>query len=308
MKKFADLKITENGKDKYININIWYIFKSYNEAKKYGYEKDLKEYYKERFKGSLFSTHKDVSKKKPLSLYTAKPYSNSYFKYQQNQPGLANDESVQHELFKDIIQNFRKLVLFFNKEQVILYIKKSEIEYNFNANGNNYRADIYFEFDKSEPAEYLYKWNGKLFFEIKYTHAVNNKKRTDCITEQIPMVEHSISKYYAEMIENMYNEQSMVNTIDYIKKQLNDKIYVKIISDPTPICYNELIKFREKCRLLNENNEVLKNQIEMLKDINKEIVQKNNKLELELNQMKSRADKIFGNKFLKCLIRIAGIE
>ena len=304
MKKFADLKITEDGQKIYENINIWDIYRSYNDAKEQGYNDTLKQFYQEKFKDCLFSTHKDTLKKQPLSLCIKEPYSNSYFKYKSSQP----EESVYHELFKDIIQNLRKLVLCFNEKQIVLYIKKSEIEYNFNANGFSYRTDIYFEFEKSVPEEYLYKWNGKLYFEIKYSSEVKKEKRTNCIIEQVPMVEHSISKSFIEKIDNISDEKSMTETVEYIRRQLEQKIYVKIISDPTPICYSELIKYKEKCALLNKNNEVFENQIEMLNTINREISLKNDESELKLNQVKLKLDNIYKNKLLRHLIRIVGIK
>lgn len=305
MKRTADLQISEN---RYKRISIWDIFKAYQEAQAVGYRYDIKQYYIEHFKGHLFSTHTDTSKKKPLSLCNKKPYNKSFFKYYPNQAPQESDDTVQHELLKEIIRDIDKLVLVYNSQKIVLYIDKNEIEYRFSANGNQYRADIFFEFYKSEPEEYLYKWNGRLYFEIKHKHAVDNKKQTDCQLERIAMVEYSISKYYIKMIEKMCTEEDELRIYNYIKNALCQCIYVKILSNPEPKHYSQLLIAQDEINNLKNTHIKYGEQLESLKKENYELdkslrnsIEENKKLQEYINQVKSK-------KLLSFLFKIFRIE
>ncbi len=259
MKKRADL-LLPNGQ--YKRIDIWYVDKHYKQqVLNNNYEYDIKQFYKDFYKGKLYSTHFNVKHKKNLSLNIKDKYYKSYFKYYPGQSSHSIEETVPHELFKDIIGNMSQLTLRSNHRDIILFISESDIEHKFKANGNTYYADIFFKFYKSIPEEYFYKWNGELCFEIKHTHAVEAKKHRDCYKEGIAIFEHSISSNYVNMISRIINEQSENAVVSLITNALKEYIYGEFISDP------ESEEFKMINRLNNEISFLNKEKIENQKTI-----------------------------------------
>lgn len=271
MKLFADYKI-ENG---YKRINIWNIYNSY---KKYVKEKgyiDFKEYYNKYYKNRLFSTHGANSIKMSMTLVHMHPYGKSYFKYLGDLNEKGQFESISHSTYKDIISEMSTLNLVINEKIIKLYVSSSKIEWFFSANGNNYIADVFIKFYKSEPERYYKKWNGQLCFEIKNTHSVDKKKIKDCYIAGIPIFEHTISKKLM-MDGHTESEYEILSQTRFIFDKLSEKIYGKLLSDPDNEIYEiEKIK-KEKDDLLIKNQQLLSinNELRDMTDSQKSIIKK----------------------------------
>lgn len=306
MKRQADLLLDD---EKYKRIGIWYIYNDYKRQKKENnYEYDLKQFYNDYYKGKLYSTHYKIERKKKLSLNIKHPYGNSFFRYYPGQSSHCSEETIPHEMFKDIISGFSKLVLRVDRKDIILYVSEGDIEHKFHANGNIYYADIYFKFFKSEPEEYYYKWNGEICFEIMHTHKVGEKKKFDCLKEGIAVFEHPISTAYIDLISNIYNEQSEFRVVKKITEDLQDYIKGSIISNPETEEYIMIKKLQKEIEDLKQDNnmqlcmiEDLNNKIRNIKFENKSILSQNNQLE----KFKST---IFEKKIFKLLLKIYGIK
>lgn len=290
MKLFADYKI-ENG---YKKINIWYIYNSYNSYIKEEKYIKFEDYYNKFFKNRLFSTH--TSNKIKMTLVKRHPYGKSFFKYCGNINDNGTSESITHSVYKEIIKEFYILNLIVNDKQIKLYVSYSDIEYDFTANGNNYTADIYICFYKSVPEDYLYKWKGKLLFEIRYTHAVEEDKAKDCYFEGIPVFEHTVSDKL-KMNEYLVSEEELINQKNFIKEKLSEKIYGKLLSDPKSEDYYDMIKDLQKenyelksnNKYLFKSNKILSDRIMELENDSNEIT-KNNELLFKVN--KNQANRI----------------
>lgn len=300
MKKFADFKLSDG---QYKRISIWDI---YNDYKKYKYELnylyDIKQFYKDFYKGNLFSTHFKSENKKRLSLCIFDNYKDSFFRYCKNDSfQYCSQESAPHELFKDIISAYDKLTLKNNNQIIVLYISESDIEHEFIANGNRYYADIYFKFYKSEPEEYLYKWNGELCFEIKYSHAVDSKKRVDCYREGIAVFEHTISKAYADRIKDIDSKHTEELVVDEITRMLETAIYGKLISDPEIVGYTKIRNLQNKINELeyryNAQQQSIKN-LEEMRDFFKK----------EKNTLLTFKKSVESKKLLKFLLKLYRIK
>lgn len=308
MKLFADYKI-ENG---YKNINIWYIYNSYNAyIKEEGYL-EFKKYYLKYFKNRIFSTHK--FNKVPMLLVNKQPHKNSFFRYKSNINNAGNSESITHSTYKEIIKDISILNLVVNDKIIKLYVSDSDIEYEFIANGNRYYADVFIRFYKSIPEEYFYKWRGKLLIELNKTHAIGKKKAKDCYDYGFPIFEHTISEKLL-MNEHTNSEEEILQQKNFISNYLSEKIYGKLISDPIS---EDFIMIE---RLKKENNE-LKNKYDNLLNNNSLLInvneyQANRIVELQAEnadiknsnqQLVNYKNAIEKKKILKIILKICGVK
>lgn len=289
MKTFADYKLDEN---KYIRISIWDIYHQYTLARNRGYIYDLRNYYKENFSGKLFSVHKNPNTKKPMSLVINATYGKSFFRYTKGSNITNNKESLVHEMYKEIISRLSELNLVYGKECIKIYVTKTDIEYHFEANHNNYVADVFIWFNKSEPSEYYKKWGGKLCFEVKHTHSVDSKKITDCNTAGIAIFEHKISNKL--MIKNDYcsSKAEFDDRVKFITQYLKQKIYGKIL----------FVSEKDKFKMLHcentENQRLQRTIVNLEHTIEASKIEKNNlkqdieRLEMENESLKAQTQKL----------------
>ena len=263
MKLFADYKI--DGDSGYKNINIWDIYNGYNNYVSKEGKIDFKEYYNRFYKNRLFSTHK--STKMAMTLITRKPYGKSYFRYLANINSKGKFESINHSIYKEIIKELDVLNLKVDKQNIKLYVSNSDIEVGFTANGNNYYADVLINFYKSEPEVYYHKWNGKLCFEINYSHPVDDKKVNDCFLEGIAIFEHTISP---KLTINEYtsSEDDLISQKNFILEKLSEVIYGKLLSDPIAYSYTGAYNLTEENKNLKIKNVELSNLNKLLLNIN----------------------------------------
>lgn len=304
MKFLADYKLPDGS---YKRIRVKNIIDDYKYHKyKLNYPYDFKQFYQDYYKGNLFSTHLRVSRKQNMYLRVCEVYENSYFKYYPKQaPKIISQDTIPHELFKDIICGFQKLVLKYYNQEVTLYISECDTEHQFFANGHEYYADIYFKFYKSEPEEFLYKWNGELYFEIKHTHAVGNKKRKDCQTDKLAVFEHSISKAYLDWIDRLNDSNSEEVIIEKITDSLQSVIYGKWLSDPKT---EEYIMIKE----LQNKVFALENQLSTVKEDSKDALESlENKCKLVTNERDELSvfkSKVESKRILRALLKLYRIK
>lgn len=304
MKLFADYKI-EKG---YKRISIWNIYNGYKAYISLNEKIELKEYYKKFYKNRIFSTHRN--RKIPMTLVVRHPYGKSFFKYLRNKNPKGELESVSHSTYKEIVNEMRILNLVVHKQKIKLYVSYSDIEYYFNANGNDYYADIFIYFNKSEPEEYYYKWGGKLCFEIKHTHPVEKKKAYDCYKEGIAIFEHPISEKL--MINgNTNSEEELINQKNFIAKELSEEIYGDLISNPSTEEYVMIQKLKSENIALKTENESLRkyntNLIKKINELNDSIEKSNNDvLQLQNEHFKFLQLKrqINNHKFLRKFMKL----
>ncbi len=301
MKLFADYKI----EDGYKNINIWYIYNSYKAYIKSEGNISFEKYYDKFFKHRLFSTHR--VNKIQMMLVKKYPYGNSFFRYYGNINDKGKSESITHSTYKDIIKELYILNLLVNGKLIKLYVSYSDIEYNFIANSNNYYSDVFIRFYKSDPEEYLYKWNGKLCIEINYTHPSGKEKARDYYVEGMALFEHNVSRKLL-MDEHTDSEDKIINQKEFIKEKLSDKIYGKLLSDPKSKEYIMIEKLKkENMELQNKNNELERKNLLLLRENNLQstkIVEMKQKT-LKLEEYKEKIEK---HKFINLIIKLFGIK
>lgn len=305
LKIFADYQLAEND---YKRISRWDINDSYkNYISTTNQNITIQKYYQITYKNKLYSTHRDFNRKQPLALTIKDPFYNSFFKYVGGSRHSSSEESISHELYKEIIANLKILNLKINKQMIKLYITKSEIEYKFTANSNTYFADVFFWFNKSEPEEYTIKWGGIICFEIKYTHATEKQKILDCQLSNIPIFEHSISKKL-RVDGDIKNKEEEIEAQNFIRNYMEKEIFGKLLSDPETEVYKQIKNLkREKIEL---NNTITSNQ-SIISNLNREIDNlkaTNNKLKNENQKMCNILKRINQHSILKLLLKLFKIE
>lgn len=290
MKLFADYEI-ENG---YKRISIWNIYNGYVAYIANEKRIDFKEYYIKFFKNRIYSTHK--VNKIPMTLVVKHPYGRSFFRYSGRTNGNGSLESISHSTYKDILNEMGTLNLVINSQQISLDVSYSDIEYFFKANGNDYYADVFIFFKKSFPEEYYYKWGGKLCIEINHTHAVEKRKIDDCYKQGIAVFEHSISKKL-QMNENVQTEEELLHQKNFITKKLSEKIYGRLISNPSTEEYIMLQK-------LKSENETLKAENKSLQEHNAYLEEKLNTEGEEVKNLLLLKEGINQHRILRILVRL----
>lgn len=312
MKIFADYQLAEND---YKRISRWDINDSYkNYISTTNQNITIQKYYQITYKNKLYSTHRDFNRKQPLALTIKDPFYNSFFKYVGGSRHSSSEESISHELYKEIIANLKILNLKINKQMIKLYITKSEIEYKFTANSNTYFADVFFWFNKSEPEEYTIKWGGIICFEIKYTHATEKQKILDCQLSNIPIFEHSISKKL-RVDGDIKNKEEEIEAQNFIRNYMEKEIFGKLLSDPETEVYKQIKNLkREKIELNNtitSNQSIISNLNREIDNLNREIDNlkaTNNKLKNENQKMCNILKRINQHSILKLLLKLFKIE
>lgn len=312
LKIFADYQLAEND---YKRISRWDINDSYkNYISTTNQNITIQKYYQITYKNKLYSTHRDFNRKQPLALTIKDPFYNSFFKYVGGSRHSSSEESISHELYKEIIANLKILNLKINKQMIKLYITKSEIEYKFTANSNTYFADVFFWFNKSEPEEYTIKWGGIICFEIKYTHATEKQKILDCQLSNIPIFEHSISKKL-RVDGDIKNKEEEIEAQNFIRNYMEKEIFGKLLSDPETEVYKQIKNLkREKIELNNtitSNQSIISNLNREIDNLNREIDNlkaTNNKLKNENQKMCNILKRINQHSILKLLLKLFKIE
>lgn len=313
MKLFANY--SEDCK-KYKLISVFDIIDNYKQfcQRNPNTKLEIEDYYKNNYKDKLYSTHKH-DKLKMSFVHKRTPTESCFFKYDKTNVNqyVSREETISHSIYKDIISELEVLNLFIDGQIVKIYPAFSEIEYRFKANGEVYFADVYIMFNKSEPAEYLYKWKGRLCFEINHTHAVDTIKKENCYYEGIPIFEHTISKKLS--FENVTSSKELIDRKNFVTNMLSEKIYGKILSNPSSNeyinyikCINENYTLKSELNnLINKNNELLSIQSENKKEKQKleEIIKM---IKSENNILLSFKKTVLSNKVIKMLLKMKNIS
>lgn len=213
---------------------------------------------------------------------------NAHFSYytKNARSHLATQMSLTHKLYEIVFSQMKELVLHSFGEEVKIYIKEGVLEKYLRTPYNEYIVDIMFELDRTEPASYFYKWNGKLAFEVLVTHKVSNSKSNDLELIGVQIFQAKI--FDNQNVPNVFNSSNEYNNyLEIIQNRVSKpkfKVVGKFLNDVIPEenslnreRYKILADFEgEKRSLINELSHEQK-QIELLKQ-EKEDIKCNNHL------------------------------
>lgn len=207
--------------------------------------------------------------------------------------GVYREMTMTHKIYEMIYSEADKILLNEFGNQVIVFIKKSQFECFYRTSNNLYYIDVMLELDRTEPASYYYKWNGKLALEIHVTHKVEKSKINDLTENGIQLFQMKI--YDNQRVpEDINSEEQFEYYKRIIKKKIennNYKIVGKYLNNVLPepgSCmeerYNTLADFEREEQILQE--EILKN--EKIISVQKEQIKNN---EISLNTINEKIEK-----------------
>ena len=124
-----------------------------------------------------------------------------------NQTGYSRGEkeSLTHQGNKEAIASLDEFTIKYNGKEVRLYVRTIETEKSVVCNGNRYEVDLYFELERTEPAEYCTQWNGELWFEIFHTCKVDSKQAEDFAIENKALFEYKVPEFF-NFVDNISEE------------------------------------------------------------------------------------------------------
>ncbi len=138
------------------------------------------------------------------------------------------NESFSHLANKEIISELNSFDIFFSGNKVRIHVREAYVEEDVICNDTQYRVDILFLLRATEPAEYLEMWNGKLYFEIFHTCAVDSKQATDFAIQGEPLFEYKIPKNFEfcnNITEEGYEKWKNILIQKYLKNGIKGFLY-----------------------------------------------------------------------------------
>lgn len=185
---------------------------------KYYEEHDLEEH--DYIAGHLFRTKKLTIKMEYVRQVEHPFFRKSNKKGNKSHKSRGEAESFTHQIHVDAISDLKEFTINVYGNEVKLFIKDYELDKTVYCNGNSYEVDIYFELEKTEPAEYYDYLKGVLYFEVYHTCKVDWKQAEDFATENLPLYEYKISKKYSipNKINGEYINNRIANFKEYLKK------------------------------------------------------------------------------------------
>lgn len=176
-------------------------------------------------------------------------------------------------------------------------MKESNLEFRFNTDNGIFQVDIFVEFEKSHPTNYLDKWMGVLAIEIYDSHKTGKEKSLVLEKHGIPVIEVKIPDYL-DLSEIYENERLLEKKLGEIRRMYENKIYGKLLSDPeseyyklkkqNKILLNEISNIKQKLSMYNEENSLLQSKCSKLSEriISTEEEKNNFRTQLECAQRK----------------------
>jgi hypothetical protein len=261
VKRFAYIK---KG-DKYTKTNVWKMRKLKQEDEKV-------------FKEIIFySTHYKIENRRRMSFVNRKP--NAYFKYLSNKDNIVStDESLTHEICKELISDMKILKFKTPKKVFTIYAHESEIEYEIKCKNSKFYIDIFVNFQKSDPASLVTKWNGALAIEVFVSHKTEEKKIDKLYENGYAVVEVDIPNWLKIDESKEVSEEYYELMKSKILKYFSEGIRSNIISNPSSREYKLLYKIHEQNEVIKRIKEDNLNKTNNLSDTN----EKNKYLEKEL--------------------------
>lgn len=208
------------------------------------------------------------------------------FAYNQGQEAeierLGGGESLVHYLFKIAISELSHTTLKLSNlnEDVTIHFVDAQTEKRVHIEDRYYDLDVFVKF--TSQSKYQIKWNGELAIEVHNTNPVNGQKLKDLKALRIPVIEVSVNKKLAYKTSEEYSTpKSEREYIEFLKGQLSEYLWSKVLSDPKSIDYLE-----------NENYELIKNVKELREqlDHSKALLEKEKENLLESKRMLNDAN------------------
>jgi len=209
---------------------------------------------------TFFSTQADESKRTRMT-----PVVKGFFRYIENTGGggvTGDGESLSHSIAILALSELDSINFVFGKNEYVFNfseIRTEDLKIRFES-GRFYFPDLVGFFSNDNP--YFEKWGGKVALEVKVSHGCEPEKVQDFFAHNIPIVEINITeklRFKEELNKQSFDENDLERYYKFLKKIFGNKVYGRILVDPSSETYNKKLISSEKnknCRLKEQlNNE-----------------------------------------------------
>jgi len=261
---------------------------------------------------TFFSTQADVSKRSRMT-----PVIKGFFRYIENSGGgvvSGDGESLSHSIAILVLSELGSVNFVFGKDEYIFNFSKiqtEDLKIRFES-GRFYFPDLVGFFTDENP--FHEKWGGKVALEVKVYHGCEPEKVQDFLEHNIPIIEINITeklRFKEELYKRPFDENDLERYYNFMTRIFSNKVYGKVIVDPSSESYNKKLILSEKNKssklkaLLDSETEKSNLLSQKLASSNSEVQRYNDKLVAQntklkkyskiLNEIKSRTvlQKIF---------------
>ncbi len=201
--------------------------------------------------------------------------------------GTYSEMTMTHKLYQIAYAKVSVLLLYAYGEQIKIYIKRSRQNFTLNTSKNRYFIDIMFDLEKTEPASYYYKWNGKLAFEIYVTHHNPKSKTNDLTLEGIQIFQAKIfeDKRVPEDFNDDEEYEYYRKLVEHEVFGMNHKAVGDFLNSVFPMAGSDMEKEYLILANFEDEQKKLKDTIKKQEENFKLNVETLNKMKTEYNKM-----------------------
>lgn len=227
---------------------------------------------------TFFSTQTDESKRSRMT-----PVVKGFFRYIENSGGNAisgDGESLSHSIAILVLSELSSINFVFGKNEYTFNfseIKTEDIKIRFES-GRFYFPDLIGFFTDGNP--YFQKWGAKVALEVKVSHGCEPEKVKDFLEHNIPIIEINITeklRFKEELNKQSFDENDLERYYNFLKNIFINKVYGKIVVDPSSEAYNKRLISSEKQRSSNLK-EMLESEVRKSNFLNQQLANTNNDL------------------------------
>lgn len=196
---------------------------------------------------TFFSTQSDESKRSRMT-----PVVKGFFRYIENSGGntISGDgESLSHSISILVLSELSSINFVFGKNECTFNfseIKTEDLKIRFES-GRFYFPDLIGFFADDNP--YYEKWGGKVALEVKVSHGCEPEKVQDFLEHNIPIIEINITeklRFKEELNKQPFDENDLERYYNFLKSIFSNKVYGKVVVDPSSEVYNKRLLSSEK--------------------------------------------------------------
>lgn len=187
-------------------------------------------------KRTYYSTHWREADRREMGIKRSSK-NKFYFAYTRtdsNNPDGGGGESLQHYLYKVAVSELAETTLVIKSldAEIPITITASEVEKPFHYQGNDYRLDVFIQFESED--NYGLKWDGELAIEICHTHSVKATAKQGALVDAgIPAVEVKVSPKLAyRTAEEDSTPETEREYLEFLKPNLTNFMWATMLSDP----------------------------------------------------------------------------
>ena len=196
---------------------------------------------------TFFSTQVEESKRSRMT-----PVVKGFFRYIENSGGgtvSGDGESLSHSIAILVLSELSSINFVFGKNEYTFNfseIKAEDLKIRFES-GRFYFPDLIGFFTNDNP--YYEKWAGKVALEVKVSHGCEPEKAQDFLEHNIPIIEINITeklRFKEELSKQTFDENDLERYYNFLTSIFSNKVYGKIVVDPSSGAYNKNLISSEK--------------------------------------------------------------